>query len=333
MTDTAILDGKGGDAGTADKGGVDKSGDAGADKGGKTADKGGKVDTSGADVGDKTDKGAGDDRFDWRKEIAGEDEKLYKELERTADLKQLHKRLTDTQKELRDQGRVKIPGKDSTDEERAAFAKSLGVPATPDKYDMKAIMKAALPQGAQATDSDKEFITAATTKLHAMGGAAATPAAIEAMAKVYFDARDDAEATLIANAQLAKERTDKELKDEWKTGYKAEMQYCSAGVTALAGPEGVDAVRTIKLQDGSLLGDNKDFLKLMNKAGHLAASDPLFHSVSSLGGSAKDWESRKGEIMAMRTGTYEQRKQYETLSAPGGELDTINAKLSAQKAA
>lgn len=48
MTDTAILDGKGGDAGTADKGGVDKSGDAGADKGGKTADKGGKVDTSGA---------------------------------------------------------------------------------------------------------------------------------------------------------------------------------------------------------------------------------------------------------------------------------------------
>ena len=40
--------------------------------------------------------------FDWRKEIAGDDEKELKKLERFSDIKALHKALDDTQKALRD---------------------------------------------------------------------------------------------------------------------------------------------------------------------------------------------------------------------------------------
>jgi hypothetical protein len=274
---------------------------------------------------------------DWRKGIIearakGDDAlaaKLTKKLERFADPGAILDSWEAATAELSAQGRVKIPGKDATDEDRATFNKALGVPATADKYDMKGILKAAVPEGMTADDNDKTFLTAAIAQLHEAGGVSASPAAVEAMARVYFDAKETALAQTLANEQTAKIEAEKTLKAEWGADYRANLQFANAGISAYGTPEMVEEILNWRAADGSLLGSNPAFMKLMASAGRHAAQDPLLLVASQIGGSPQSLQERKSAIMAMAYGTPDQQKQYDILAAPGGELEALVTKLAA----
>ena len=259
--------------------------------------------------------------FDWRKEIAGDDEKLYKHLERTPDLKTLHKRLEDSQKELKDSGRVKLPGKDATDQDRAAFNQALGVPEKPDAYNIKLD----LPDGVALDDNDKAELKQITEYLHSKGGVTASPETVKHAHELYLEMRESRQAALVAKGEMAHQETLKALKTEWGADFKNNVGFANAAVTGLFGKEIASDILNTRLEDGTRLGDFQPFLKAMNMAGRQLAQDPLFLPTNSLQGDPKTLTARKQEIMALRTGTTQQQKLYASPEIQQ-ELDTILAR-------
>lgn len=262
--------------------------------------------------------------FDWRKEIAGEDEKAMKGLERFPDLKTLHKAFEDNQKALRDSGRIKLPGKDATDEDRKAFAKSLGVPDKPDGY--KIDLKAVLPEGMTLDDTDKANLKSITEFLHGKGGVAASPETVAAATELFAKLKEDSVAALVAVEEQTRAATDKELKASWGSEYKLNMNFANAAVSALFGDADVEEILDWRRDDGSRLGDNKAFLRAMATAGRALAVDPVFSATMTMAGDPKTVDERIKEIQAYRHGTPDQKREYDKLSSAGGELETLYAK-------
>jgi len=259
--------------------------------------------------------------FDWRKDIAGDDEKLFKNLERYPDLKTFHKAFDDTQKALRDSGRVKLLGKDATDEDRKAFAKAVGIPEKADGYKIKL----ELPEGVTLDENDQAQMKAITEMLHARGGMAATPETVKAAHEIFVEMRETAQAALVAAGQKAHEDTLKTLKGEWGADFKNNMGYAQAALTGLFGKETAGEILNMRLEDGTKVGDWAPFLRAMTTAGRQLAQDPLFLPTNSLQGDPKTLAARKAEIYALRTGDAAQQKLYASPEIQQ-ELDTILAK-------
>lgn len=259
--------------------------------------------------------------FDWRKEIAGDDEKLAKNLERFTDLKALHKAFDDTQKALRDGGRIKLPGKDATEDDIKAFAKSVGIPEKADGYKIKLD----LPEGVQLDEADQAQLKQITEYLHGKGGMAAAPETVKAAQELYVELRENMQASLVAQGQKAHQETLATLKKEWGPEFKANIGYAQAAVQGLFGKEAASDILGMRLEDGTRLGDYQPFLRAMNIAGRQLAQDPLFLPTNNLQSDPKSMAQRKAEIYALRNGTPDQQKQYRSPEIQQ-ELDTILAK-------
>lgn len=267
-------------------------------------------------------------QFDWRKEIAGEDQKTFKELERVPDLKALHKLFVDNRNALRDSGRIKHPGKDATDEDRKAFAKAIGVPDKADGY--KIDLKTLLPDGMELDETDNKNLKQITELLYAEGGMSASPETVRSAHKLYIALKESEIATQLANQEATKKATETALRSEWGASYKANMDFANGAVSALfGGDEAVDEVLNWTRDDGSRLGDNATFMKAMMAAGRALAIDPVFAASMNMHGDAKTTDQRIQEIQAYRNGTAEQKREYDKLSQPGGELEQLYAKRQA----
>lgn len=267
-------------------------------------------------------------QFDWRKEIAGEDEKVYKELERTPDLKTLHKRMQDAQTALRDSGRIKLPGKDATDDERKAFTKSIGVPDKPTGYGIK--VEELLPKGMTLDDSDMKSLAKITESLHSKGGFAAHPEVVRAAHEIVIALKEETLAEALATENLTRAKTETALKQEWGGNYGVNMDFSKAGVSALfGGDDVVQDTLDLRMADGSLLGDYQPFMKAMMNAGRALGQDPLFMATSQYAGTAESLEARATEIRKWRYGTSDEKDRYAKATAPGGEYDLLTRKMEA----
>ncbi|MCJ8158850.1 hypothetical protein [Sphingomonas sp. LaA6.9] len=129
------IDGDGGDTGAADDllgggaGGDQGGGDQGGDQGGGDAGAGGGDAVDPEFYGLLSAQGAEGDNpsnRDWIKSAG------FKDMDGVV------KALRDNIKAVRDSGRVKVPGEDASDEDRAAFARAIGVPENIDGYEIKA---------------------------------------------------------------------------------------------------------------------------------------------------------------------------------------------------
>lgn len=271
---------------------------------------------------------------DWRKQIAaarakGDDAaetKLLKRLERFADPGVIFDSLEEAQRTISAAG-VKVPGKDASDDEKKAFAKAIGVPEKPDGYG-----KPVVPEGRELSETDNKALAKIAETFHAKGGFAASPEAIKAAQEAFFTIQEDMQADLIANAATAKLDAEKALRAEWKGEYKANIEFAGAGMVQLIGRENADDFRMLQLADGSLLGDNPLFVKAMAAAGRLAGQDPLLWEASKLGNNPQSLMERKKQIQKLAYGTPDEVKEYNRLSAPGGELETLITKLDALQA-
>ena len=274
---------------------------------------------------------------DWRKSIvearAKGDEavatKLAKRLERFSDPGVLFDSLEQTQRELHESGRIKLPGKEATDDERAAFAKALGVPEKPDGY-AKAF-KLELPDGVTLDENDQAQIKGITEYLHAKGGFAAAPEVVKAAQELYVEMREAAQANLVAAGHQARLETEKALKAEWGNEFKPNLQFTAQGAKALAGND-ADELTSIRLENGVLLGDHPMFIKAMMQAGRMAGQDPLLWQASQMGGTPASLQERKTQIMKLAYGNADEQKEYNRLSAPGGELEALITKLDSIRA-
>lgn len=263
--------------------------------------------------------------FDWRKAIAGDDEKELKRLQRFADLKAYDKSAQDSQKALRDSGRIKLPGKDATDEDRASYYKAIGVPEKADAY------KITLPQGYEPDEEAKASLETIKGFLHKRGGHAASPETVQAAHDLYIELLTDAGAKASARAVEAKETTESKLRGEWRHDFDHNMQLAEHAV-AFYGPKGLDAseVMNMPMADGSTLGSQEWFVRFLANVGTHSAEDPYFAATGNLKGDPSSLESERDELMKLRhSNNPKDREKYAQVSGPGGRLGTINKLLAA----
>ena len=177
---------------------------------------------------------------------------LPKELQEDASLK----KFTDIQglaqsyinaQKLIGADKIPVPGKHSTEEDWKNVFQKLGLPETPDKYEVKF--------GEQAT-LDKKFVDEFKTLSHKAG---ILPKQAQQLADWFTQSNASAEAEIIKTreAQVAKEIND--LRTEWGKAFDDKIQYANNALTKFADKETMDYfaktglandVRLVKLLSG-----------------------------------------------------------------------------------
>lgn len=165
---------------------------------------------------------------DWREKLAGEDRKALKTLERMADPSAVWKRAQELQAKLSSGEYMRVPPKDATEEDLAAYRKEIGLPEKPEDYEI------ALPQGAVMGEADKPIFDSFKGIAHK---ANMTPDQLNAAADWYFQMqRDQADAQDQFDDDFRKTAED-ELRGEWGNDYRRNVNSIT-GLFAGA-PDGV----------------------------------------------------------------------------------------------
>jgi hypothetical protein len=234
---------------------------------------------------------------------AGDKKAFDKELKRLERLgierpEQVYGLYRELDNKLNGGGLVKVPGKDATPEEVAAFNKAIGVPEKPE--DLVAAIQ--LDNGAVVGDADKPVLEVFASAMHKAG---ATPKVMSAAVSAYYAHLAKVEADQAdADDQTVRETTAK-LKEELGPAFRREMGALKSLFDAAPGggddknPESLYArVMTARTPDGKLLGNDIDFLNLMRT---WRQDIRPFATVTEDGaGGAKSAEARLAEIQALR---------------------------------
>ncbi|CAD7335167.1 hypothetical protein FIM10_01845 [Sphingomonadales bacterium 56] len=247
-----------GDGGTGGDGGAGGAADPNAQQQGDGGQGG--AGEGGGDGG----QGGGDgaDLPEWAKGLSGDggendapSNRDWVKAKGFKDLDGVVKSLRDTERALRDSGRVKVPGDSAGAEELAAFHKAIGVPDDAKGYEVS------LPE----TNGGLELNTDLIGKLAEIAHAAGTPkAAFEQLANAYVEHQVTEH---LAEVQKQDELAQAKLK-EWGSDKDARLADCQAAQRAL----GIDRVMVAQLQSAWGADKTLDFLA---KIGGGIAEDTL----------------------------------------------------------
>lgn len=235
--------------------------------------------------------------YDWRGVVSGGDPKVAKRLERITDLQQFGKSYFEAEAKLTSGKLVQIPGEDATDEDRAAWAKSRGIPESPDKYEIKVKP----PEGLELTDGEKDRLKAITARLHAAGGVKADPEVVNLAHEIYYAERMEAESQLMATAHIQKEQTEAYLKKIWPgQELKRNVAFADQAISHYF-KEDFAAIKDLQFADGTRLGDNLQFVQAMARIGRDTMEDPVFLEAGRNGADAsKSLDKELEGIMSLR---------------------------------
>lgn len=196
---------------------------------------------------DKTaDTAKADTQADWRKELAGEDEKFYKQLGRYASKEafgKAHKELT----QKISAGELRSPLKEgATEAEIAEWRKNNGIPETADKY--------AMPDGLVIGEEDKPEIDAFLAKAHK---ANASPEFVKTAVASFMEMREAKLAEISERDETHQLQTIDEMKQEWGQDYKTNMNVISSMLESA--PDGLgDSILKARMPDGRLVGNSPE---------------------------------------------------------------------------
>ncbi len=240
-------EGEGGGSGNAEG-----AGDAGGEGQGKGAAEGGEGEGRAA-----AGKGAGNgaaDPADWRASI--EDADLRTVAERFDSPTSMTKAVADLRK--RESNSIRIPGKDASDEDTAAYRKALGVPEAVEGYEFTA------PEGKDFSDADKAFQAAAAQAfLDNDIPAEKAKGLIDWWNASVEQAQQD---TLDADKAHAAE-TDAALKRKWPGEEFARNKAHADEAFRFMFGEDADKAREIETKDGRFLMDQTILVEAFAKLG------------------------------------------------------------------
>ena len=291
-----------------------------------------KADTSGG--ADASGKGAVDDKGaqadigkqlwpdDWRKNIAGDDEKELKQLNRYASPADLWKKARSLEARL-SSGELKptLP-KDAKPEEITQWRKDNGIPESADKYELK------LENNLVIGDKDKPFVDEFMKTAHELN---MTPAQVNKVVQWNFEnqARQ-------AEVRSAQDETDRQaaldtLNKEWGGNFRQNLNMVGSLLTHF--PASVqETIKSARLPDGTALFNNPDIVR-----GFTAMAleiNPAGTIVPAGGGDVA--KSVDDEISSIEKTMRENRKEYtknEPMQARYRELIDARIKLRERKAA
>lgn len=255
---------------------------------------------------------------EWRTQMAGENADDLKLLERFTDPMALFKSFKEAQNVIRSKGVIALP-ENATEDQAKAFAAALGLPETPEAF-IEAI-KVDPPQGYTPSDTDKAFIGQQMTRIHAEIAKDPRPANVaKVFQSIYFESAQAAEKAFEERADVVATETDAALTQEWGTEKEANLNWYRSGLRFAFGEEGKDALASLKLEDGSFLGDHLPFVKAMAAVGRANAEDVHFLEAST-GGKAADLDAEYASLMKLKQ---TDEKKYASPEVQA-RIDTINA--------
>ncbi len=188
----------------------------------------------------------------WRKTIAGDDEKWLKQLNRYQSPKAMAEALREAQTKI-SKGQAKSLPENPTDEEMATWREQNDIPATAAGYDLT------LDDGLVIGDDDKEIVS---SYLKAMHGANATQGQIKSGLNAFFAAR---EADIAAvEVKDDGDRTDAlaTLRDEWGPDFQSNKNALSALVNQI--PEAArEPFMNARLGDGTAMMNSPEVLMFL----------------------------------------------------------------------
>lgn len=207
--------------------------------------------------GDSTVAGGADNgnEKNWRDEIAGDDEKYRKHLEKFPSVKELAKSQRDYEAKLRS-GEFKPVLKEGADEkEVAAWRKANGIPETPDKYEIK------LADGYVIGEQDKELVNTFLGEMHKEN---ATPATINAALNAYYKIVENFNRDVAGHDADMRKKCEDTLRAEWGVDYR-QNENINGNFLAGESEEFKTKLLGARTQDGHLLKDDPDLLRWINK--------------------------------------------------------------------
>jgi hypothetical protein len=165
---------------------------------------------------------------DWRKEVAGEDEKALKLLERFSSGKDFGKAYQEAMNKIRSGELAKPLAKDAKPEEVAAWRQANGIPEKPEAYFEK------LPNGRVIGQDDQPLFNEVAGKLHTHN---VPPAAMHDLVEWYYGLQDKESATISESDKRDAQAAEDALRKAWGDDFRANENHLGNYLAGL--PEGL----------------------------------------------------------------------------------------------
>ena len=185
---------------------------------------------------------------DWREKAAGGDAKVLSRLSRYASPKAIADALIAAQNRI-SQGDLKpILKKDATPDQIKEYRESLGIPETPDKYDLTEF---------KIQDKDNPLIKEYLQRAHATNQ---TPEQVKAGVESYFEIAQKVAETRANNDALQQRETEDVLRGEWGDEFRRNITLVKSFLDNA--PEGFkERFLTGRMSDGKQIGSDPEALR------------------------------------------------------------------------
>jgi hypothetical protein len=170
-------------------------------------------------------------------------------------------------------GLIRVPGEDATDEDRSAFNKAIGVPETPDGYELSP------PEGLKEGLYNKDIEASFRAKVHELGIPASKAAELN---NWYYRMMGEGDAQMAQQEQAALDESVNTLKTEWpgdKFKENSELAFRAFSKFAGEGESEKAAVQEFleKTKIGNIaIGNHPMFLRVFANIGKTVSDDSGF---------------------------------------------------------
>jgi hypothetical protein len=208
---------------------------------------------------------------DWRQNIAGEDPKLLKELEKHKTPAELAKAYRELQKQFSSTRPAPELPKDATLEQVAEWREKAGIPESWDKYDTN------LENGVVIGENDKPIVESWLKKAHEMN---MKPDDAKKSLQAYFEMTNAMESERIRNAESQQQIVAEELKKQWGPQFKDNLSIVATHLEKALGSDAFNKLNQATLPDGSFAINDpaiiNHFLKQakQEQGGHTLVASP-----------------------------------------------------------
>lgn len=237
---------------------------------------------------------------DWRDEMAGDDTKFRVQLDRFKAPGEFANSYREAQQkissgELNKQG-FPQPPENATEDDIKAFREQLGIPEKPEGYYEN------LPDNLVIGEDDRAYFDDFAKSLHDKN---MPPEAAHAAVEWYNNFREQEQEALINMDREQHQEMEDALRQDWGTGYRANINLATALIKKTFGDEGAEAFMNARGPDGRGVLNNR---AIMEGWANLARQTNPLDELTSTGGDAQ--KTLTDEIASLETYMKEERSKY-----------------------
>jgi hypothetical protein len=191
------------------------------------------------------------DQF-WRDQVAPE---FKAQADRFASLNDVFKSNNDLRTD--NSNRIKVPGADASDEDKAKYRKALGIPDKPDGYKIEP------PEGIELTEADNELLKVVMPIAHEEG---VPEKAFNGFVSKFLQLSRDMQVQAIDSIKQFGEAAETQLKKEWGRDFDTNLTLANR-VADFIGPDFKKLLNETPIVNGGMLGDHPVIVKALAQLG------------------------------------------------------------------